>query len=192
MAMIKVGIGSKRASRMSPRRSFLEREIEDFLKAYNVRVNICDRSILNKFEIDMYLPDFNVAFEFNGIHFHYHTISGERTVNKKAKYHRNKTEECLNKGILLYHFWDYEHPQSIKRQIREILFEGLILSEKDADKNPKLLPNTVLVPMFYFNETVDNYCKHHVYTCVPNKVWKDNPGVIYKFYNSGVIYDAKM
>lgn len=50
-------------------------------------------------DLDLYLPDRNIAIECNGLAFH-----NENYVYKD--YHKFKTEECLKQGIKLFHLWD--------------------------------------------------------------------------------------
>lgn len=54
-------------------------------------------------ELDLYLPDLGVAFEFNGYQFHCSSLS---EYAKPKTYHQRKTDECLGKGVRLYHIWE--------------------------------------------------------------------------------------
>lgn len=79
-----------------------------------------DKSILesNK-EIDFYLPDHNLAIEFNGLYWH-----SELGGKKDKEYHLNKTKGCENKGIQLIHIFEDEWDNNssiIKNKIRHIL-----------------------------------------------------------------------
>jgi hypothetical protein len=58
-----------------------------------------DRSILSGKEIDIYLPKYNIAIEFNGLYWH-------SSLYKEKKYHLDKKEKCLEKGINLIHIWE--------------------------------------------------------------------------------------
>ena len=82
-----------------------EEEIYDFLKSLMNENEIIrnDRKILNGLELDFYIPNKNIAIEFNGIYWH-SEISG----NKDKNYHLNKTKICLEHGIQLLHILDYE------------------------------------------------------------------------------------
>ena len=60
-----------------------------------------NRSILGGKELDLYYPDIKVAIEFNGDMWH-------NDLNKNKYYHRDKTMECINKGIRLIHIFEYE------------------------------------------------------------------------------------
>lgn len=87
-----------------------EKFISEFLSSEGIKVIRNDRNILSDcggYEIDLYLPDYKVAFEFNGYLFH---CSGSKTEygygGKPKYYHQLKTELCLQKGIKLYHIWE--------------------------------------------------------------------------------------
>ena len=72
-------------------------------KHYKGKISRASRRLLkNNKEIDVYLPQLNFAIEANGMYWH-----SERN-GKDSTYHINKTMECLDKGILLYHFFESE------------------------------------------------------------------------------------
>ena len=81
--------------------SKFEDEIFDYIKNSNIIRN--DRKILDNFELDLVLPDYNLAIECNGVYWH-SEISG----GKNRYYHLNKTNQCKEKNIKLIHIMDYE------------------------------------------------------------------------------------
>lgn len=90
-------------------RSNRERMVCDFLDSngYKVYPNYRDCNIKvngHIVELDIYLPELKVAFEFNGQAFH---NGGPGLYHKEKDYHKLKTEACLSKGIKLYHIWDF-------------------------------------------------------------------------------------
>jgi hypothetical protein len=60
-----------------------------------------DRKVLSGKELDIYLPELKIAFEFNGLYWH-------SELHKDKKYHLQKTEECLNRNIQLIHVYQDE------------------------------------------------------------------------------------
>lgn len=81
-----------------------EREICDFVKGMYDGIVIRNyRNILNdNKELDLYLPSKNIAIEFDGLYWH-------NEKNKPSpKYHLDKTNECLSKGIQLIHIFEDE------------------------------------------------------------------------------------
>jgi len=91
-----------------------------FIKSiYNKDIITNTRSIIRPYELDIYLPDINKAFEYNGSYWH------EEGVRKPIGYHQMKTDMCSNKGIKLIHIWESDWindsrfmRECIKRQVR--------------------------------------------------------------------------
>lgn len=90
--------------RVSGGTSKAENEIAKYLNIDHRRGN---REILEGLEVDIFVPDKNIAIEYNGLYYH-SEISG----NKNRKYHITKTEMCEEKGIQLIHIfaneWKYK------------------------------------------------------------------------------------
>lgn len=82
-----------------------------------------DRSILNGKELDIYIPEYKLAFEFNGIYWHSHK-------HKPNNYHLDKTNRCEELGIHLIHIYEDEwinKKEIVKSRIRSKL-------KKDVNK----------------------------------------------------------
>jgi len=90
-----------------------EKEIVAYIKSiYDGEIITSDRSVLSPLELDIYLPEHNVAFEFNGLYWHSY---GANNVNDKQydlRYmknrHRIKTQKCKEQGIQLFHIFENE------------------------------------------------------------------------------------
>lgn len=92
-----------------------ESEIVNFIKANsNTTIVESDRTILNPLELDIYLPQLNVAIEFDGNYWH-SDLNG-----KDRNYHLNKTTQCMNKGIHLIHIWEYIYNQKTEIVLSKI------------------------------------------------------------------------
>jgi hypothetical protein len=99
-------------------RSKSEIEIENFIKSLGINVIVCDKKVLNVTEIDLYLTDYNLAIEYNGLYWH----SEKR--GKTKKYHLDKTIKCKNKGIKLIHIFSDEwltKKEIIKNRLRNLI-----------------------------------------------------------------------
>ena len=71
----------------------------------------CVRSILDGKELDIYLPDFKLAIEYNGLMYHsqgYSTWNRFNTPDFNKNYHLDKTNQCLDLGIQLFHIFEGE------------------------------------------------------------------------------------
>lgn len=79
-----------------------EMEIIEFLSSLGVDVIQTERKILNGIELDIFLPKYNIAIEYNGLYWH----SEKR--GKHRMYHLEKTKKCLEKDIRLIHIFSDE------------------------------------------------------------------------------------
>ena len=101
-----------------------ERDLSDYIKSiYKGRIieNDCStvRSKYNRFyELDIYLPDLKMAFEFNGDYWH-------SSLKKHKEYHHDKTKSCYEQGVQLVniyeYMWDDEEKYNIKQRILSLL-----------------------------------------------------------------------
>jgi transcription elongation factor Elf1 len=68
-------------------------------------------------EIDMIIPELNIAFEYNGLFYH-------NEYHREKDYHYNKSKFCETNGIRLIHIWEddwlYKH-DIVKSMIKNIL-----------------------------------------------------------------------
>ena len=60
------------------------------------------KKVINPLELDLYLPEHNIAIEYNGIYWH------SEKQGKDRRYHVNKTDKCLEKGIQLIQIFETE------------------------------------------------------------------------------------
>jgi hypothetical protein len=104
-------------------RSKGEKELSEFIKSfYHGEIIENDTNVLNKRqELDVYIPDLNIAFEYNGLCWH-----SEEGSNGKCdrNYHKNKQLECKQKGIQLIYIYenDWKYRNDImKSKIKHIL-----------------------------------------------------------------------
>lgn len=78
-------------------RSIKEKELYEFIQSIYGKEII--QSYRDKIEIDIYLPDLKLGFEFNGLYWH-------SEVQKERNYHINKTNYFKDKGIRIIHIWE--------------------------------------------------------------------------------------
>lgn len=77
-----------------------ETEIFNYLKTiYDGDILINDRKVLDGNELDLYLPEKNVAIEVDGVYWHCELF-------KPKNYHLDKTVRCKEKGIRLIHIYE--------------------------------------------------------------------------------------
>jgi len=78
--------------------SGLELLLYDFISSIYTGTIIRNHRIDNK-ELDIYLPELNIAFEFNGVYWH-------SDLYKSREYHKDKTDVCRHNNIVLFHIWE--------------------------------------------------------------------------------------
>src|SRR6266403_502229 len=98
--------------------SGIENEIIIFIKKYyTLNIIKSNRKILKGKELDIYLPDLNIAFEINGLYWHCE-------LDKNNDYHLNKTEDYLRNNIQLIHI--YEDDWLFKKDIVKSMILNLL------------------------------------------------------------------
>jgi hypothetical protein len=90
-----------------------ELQLQDFINENYDGIKILNnRTTLKPFELDVYLPDLKLAFEFNGLFYH-----SEKCISNN--YHSNKTEDCEKQDIQLIQIyeddWVYKYNIVISR-----------------------------------------------------------------------------
>jgi len=150
-------------------KSGMEIQLLDFIKEhYSKEILISNRKIITPLELDIYLPDLNLAFEFNGLYWH----SEEHKTNN---YHLNKTEECENQGIQLIHIWEdnWNYKQDIvksmilnklgktpnkiygrKTKIEEVVDNKLIRNFLETNHLQGFVGSKIKLGLFYNDELV--------------------------------------
>lgn len=107
-------------------RSFVsepEKEILEYIKSFGIECKK-NRSLLNGKELDIFIPEFNIAIEFNGNKFHTEKYGG-----KTKNYHLDKLLQCKKSGVNLIHIFEDEymyHKDIVLSKIKHIL-------KKDCD-----------------------------------------------------------
>ena len=109
---------------VSQQSSIKEGEIFSFIKNDLNIINVIENSrkiLKSGQELDIYLPDHNIAIEFNGLYWHSNFFVGKN-------YHLNKTIECEKQGIQLLHIFEDEWVNK-KNIIKSIIRNKLNLIE---------------------------------------------------------------
>jgi hypothetical protein len=108
-------------------KSQMEGEVYEFIiENYTGEVIRNCKNLISK-ELDIYLPEYKIAFEFNGLYWH-------SDIYKGKNFHLDKTDECLGKGLSLVHIWedDWIHKGDI---VRSIILNKLGKSKKIMARN---------------------------------------------------------
>ena len=127
-----------------------------------------DRTILNGKEIDLYYPDLKLGIEFNGNYWHSDLKKSD------AKYHQNKSIEARNKGIRLFHIFEYEWTNKTKQAI----IKDMLSSIYYGDRVNKIMARDCELREIDNKEAEEFLNRTHIQGYAPAKVnlglYKDN------------------
>ena len=104
--------------------SSYEYALQDFLTKHNIPFISSTKCIIPPLELDIYIPEYNLAIEFNGTYWHSSKF-------KDKNYHVNKSKQCEDKGIRLIHIWEYEWNNERQR----LILENIILNACHKSEN---------------------------------------------------------
>jgi len=182
-------------------RSKSEIEIEEFLNSLGVVVNVCDKNQLSGIELDLFLPDYNIAIEYNGLYWH------SEKQGKHKNYHINKTIKCLEKNIRLIHIFSDEwlnKKEVIKNRIINLLNKNnnkiyartcqiveltnheknVYLSSRHLQGNDK---SAIYFGLLYKGEIVSIMTFGKLRKVMGNKTNQDNQYELYRYCSDNVI-----
>jgi hypothetical protein len=129
-----------------------EIELLNFIKEnYSGEIITNTKSVINPLELDIYLPELKLAFEFNGLYWHSEEY-------KEKNYHLNKKIECLKKDIQLFHIWedDWDNKKSI---LKSMILNKLGKSNKICARKCKIkvIEDSKLVREFLDNNHIQGF-----------------------------------
>jgi len=130
--------------------------ILNFIKEnYNGEIILNCRSVIKPYELDIYLPELKLAFEYNGLYWHSEN-------HKDKNYHLNKTEMCENSNIQLMHIWedDWLFKQDI---IKSIILNKICENKIDIDKYEiRNIQDEKIIKKFLTENHIHGYVKSDI------------------------------
>lgn len=131
--------------------SIIQQELVDYIKSfYNNEVLQNNRQVIKPQELDIYLPDLQIAIEYNGMRWH------SVELGTPIDYHIKKSLICREKGIRLIHIYEFEDLEEQKQLLKSLILGQDKYNKLDANKN-----NFLDIPM------------------KPQIIYKDNKYTIY-------------
>lgn len=112
-------------------KSSMESQLISFLNSLDSNMLIIenDRTQIKPYELDIYLPQYKIAFECNPASTHNSSKAWLGDEVKSPSYHKMKTDMCEKQGIFLFHIFGYEwnlKNNIIKSMIRNLLGKNKI------------------------------------------------------------------
>jgi len=95
-----------------------EQSVSDYIESFGVTVIRNYKKGMSGQEIDLFLPEYNIGIECNGVYWHSEQAGRDRL------YHISKTLKANENGINLVHIWDNEwnsKPEISRSYIRHLL-----------------------------------------------------------------------
>ena len=123
-------------------------EVLNFIKEnYDGEIVSNVKNIINPYEIDIYLPDLKLGFEFNGVFWHSNKF-------KDKEYHLNKYKKSVDNEIKLCTIW--EDDWTLKREI----CESFILNK--ISKSNRLMARKTLIREIDYNTSREFLDRNHL------------------------------
>ncbi len=151
-------------------KSCKEQELFEYIKSiYSGTIIRNTRKPLKGKELDIYLPEKHLAFEFNGSYWHSVNHIAKRAGIKQAKNcHQEKTIQCNKLGIRLIHIFEYEwlfNQEKIKALIRSSigLFEKKIYARKCQVKVIDAKTYTAFLELYHLQGPVKSSLRYGLF-----------------------------
>lgn len=97
--------------------SLQEHQLREYLDSLGVSYITNTRNVIPPQELDIYIPEKNLAIEINGMYWH-------SSIKRPPEYHIDKTLACLEKGVKLIHVFESQWNSKadiVKARLKNIL-----------------------------------------------------------------------
>lgn len=146
-----------KCNKISGSNKIKENEIVEFISNLNVKYVRNNRKLLKNKEIDIYLEDYNIGIEFNGLYWHSSKFH-------ENNYHYDKTNICEKNGIQLLQI--FEDEWIFKRDIvKSIIKSKLNLFEEKIygrQTKIKIINDNYIAKKFLEENHIQGYVKSSV------------------------------
>lgn len=123
--------------------------VESIKSYYNGEIIQNTKLIIKPYQLDIWMPELNLAVEYNGTW--YHSIEKGCTTN----YHLMKSLLCRDKNIRLIHIYEFEDFEQQKQLLKDLILGIDNYPKQDFNKN-NLIEN-IPEPEIIYNERVTIY-----------------------------------
>lgn len=135
----------------------LERAIASFLSENFTVVPHYRPEWLDRKELDIYVPELNLAFEINGAFSHNSDIAYLGKAPKPHDYHQQKSQACLDHNIQLIHLWEHWDIDKTMDIVRA-----------RVGKSQRISARSLQIVYIDSSKARDFYEKNHIHGFVPS------------------------
>lgn len=138
--------------------SEVELELRSYIKELlpDQKMVFEDKKVLSGQELDIYIPDMKLAFEFNGSYFHSDTF-------KSRMYHLKKTEQCAELGIRLIHVHETDWRKN--KDIQKSIIKSIV-----GKIDRRVFARKSVIKKYTFREASSFYEKNHIQGYAPSSI----------------------
>ena len=178
--------------------SSYEDELIEFIRSINPNIKITPNHRISNKEIDIYLPEYNLGIEINGMYWHSHKF-------KTPQYHKEKSDLFEQHGIQIFHMWEYQWVNILKKEIIKSMIKNklansvtkiyarkceikLVSSKKyrefcDTNHIQGYSPSLIKLGLYYNGELVSCMGFGHLRVNMGNKISNTNKWELVRFCN---------
>lgn len=161
--------------------SQLEQRIVQYLQQnYNKTILTNNRSIIPPLELDIYIPDANIAIEFNGLYWH------SEKKGKDKRYHYDKWLACKEKGIQLITIWEDDWINN-QETMKQMLLHKLGVSRQGkvfARKTTVMMSDLVVTKNFCNANHIQGFTSGSLYLGLKDENYEIIAVTVWKKYSS--------
>lgn len=161
-----------------------EKELYKYIESiYNGTIIRNERKQIYPMELDIYIPDKNLALEFNGTLWH-------SLKYKDKNYHYNKSRLCEEKGIRLIYIWEYEWKNERQRPILENIIKNALGINENRIYARKLdieIKPSISMKDFFNKNNIQGFRPGKFAICLVDKITREP----YMSYMMGHCYFGK-
>jgi putative hef-like homing endonuclease len=155
-----------------------ERAISYILNKHDVEHEVHNRTIIKPKELDIWIPSKNIAIEVNGLFWH--------SSIKESNRHKNKFLMCLETGITLLQFTDYDIRTRFD-MVESIILQTLGITQI-INSDDCLIVEIDNAKEFFNN----NYYGDHVNSETAGLVYNNEIVMAMSFSNNKIVYTSKL
>lgn len=149
------------------RLSYLVRKLCRILKQLNVHYELNNRRLISPYEIDVWVPEYNIGFEINPGSTHATTRINFKQSKAKLKrqvpsyYHQAKSLMAFQQGIRLVHVFDWTE-LSVSNVQNWLKFETFDFGQKVIDLDQLLITKQTLHKCGYYGNAIEQPEVHYI------------------------------